>query len=632
MSTIRILPEILSNQIAAGEVVERPVSIVKELVENSIDAGAGQISVEIVNGGKSLIRVSDDGSGLSRDDALLAIERYATSKIYTSEDLFSISTMGFRGEALPSIASVSKFTLVTRPRDNDTGTRIEMAGGRMLNVTDTGAPVGTMVEVKSLFYNTPARKKFLKSDQTESGHIRDAIFGLALGHSNIRFRLFVNQKLQKHFSSSDDLFQRAVHVIGRESADQLYPIEFKDSVLKIHGFCSNPVLTRSSSSKIFLFVNHRLIYDRGLISAIFRGYKGRIMKGRFPAGVLFIDIGYDQVDVNVHPSKKEVKFFDSQRVYASMARAIEQALEKGQEDLTVYSKVNIKDEGVKEKKSFPFEFSSQNTDGSGSSNSVQARFTWPKRPEHDDSIGEKEEPGSFQSAGIAKLASDDSFIKKIRVQHDLVSKEPRKDDENQNETGPPDDRSELTVVGQILGNYILVESGEGLIMVDQHAAHERIVYEKLKRRFERLDIQSQMLALPETIDLGFKEADTLEKMLPHLERLGFRIEPFGGATFVIKSVPLLLEKGDIAAIIKDMIDAKDLSGQDDILDQWIEECLILMACHNTIRANKKMNIIEMQSLVEELEACENSRHCPHGRPIQVFWSRYQIEKLFKRVV
>jgi len=287
MTTVKILPEILSNQIAAGEVVQRPSSVVKELVENSIDAGSKSITIEIVKGGKSLIRVSDDGCGLARDDALLSIERYATSKIFKKEDLFSISTMGFRGEALPSIASISKFCLVTRTKDSDIGTRIEIIGGKIRDVSDAGAPAGTMVEVKNLFFNTPARKKFLKTDNTETSHVIDAISGMALGNPGIQIRLFLNNRLHKSFSSSDDLFARSVNVLGKDTADKLYRLDFTTPSLHIHGLCSNPLVTRSTSSKIFLFVNNRLVYDRGFISAIFRGYRQRIMKGRFPLGVFF---------------------------------------------------------------------------------------------------------------------------------------------------------------------------------------------------------------------------------------------------------------------------------------------------------------------------------------------------------
>ncbi|MCP4672386.1 MAG: DNA mismatch repair endonuclease MutL, partial [Desulfobacula sp.] len=341
MTIVKILPEILSNQIAAGEVVQRPSSVVKELVENSIDAGSKNITIEIVRGGKSLIRVSDDGCGLLRDDALLSLERYATSKIFTKKDLFSISTMGFRGEALPSIASISKFCIVTRTDQSDIGTRIEIAGGRIRDVSDAGAPVGTMVEVKDLFFNTPARKKFLKTDNTENSHIIDTISGMALGNPDVGFRLFINSRLYKNFSSSDSLFSRSINVLGKDTADKLYKLDFKSSELKIHGFCSNPLVTRSSSSKIFLFVNRRLVYDRGVISAIFRGYQQRIMKKRYPLGVFFIDIAHDQVDVNVHPSKREIKFFNPQRIYREVSKIIADTLACEQQDIKAYSRTGL---------------------------------------------------------------------------------------------------------------------------------------------------------------------------------------------------------------------------------------------------------------------------------------------------
>jgi DNA mismatch repair protein MutL len=300
---IRILPDILSNQIAAGEVVQRPASVVKELVENSIDAGASRITIEIENGGKTLIRVSDNGSGLPRDQALLAIERYATSKIYTQADLSAIHTFGFRGEALPSIASVSRFCLVTRPKAADTATRVEMAGGKLMQVSDTGAPAGTLVEVKHLFFNTPARRKFLKADATEAGHITDTLSGMALGNPAVGFRLVAGGRLVRHFPPGQDRLHRAALVLGKEAADQLYPLNHDTGTVHITGVCANPAMTRATSGRIYLFVNRRLVHDSGVVAAVFRGYAGRIMKGRFPVAVVCCDLPCDQVDVNVHPSK-----------------------------------------------------------------------------------------------------------------------------------------------------------------------------------------------------------------------------------------------------------------------------------------------------------------------------------------
>ena len=428
MTTVRILPEILSNQIAAGEVVQRPSSVVKELVENSIDAKATSITIEVEHGGKSLIRVSDDGIGLSRDDALLSIERYATSKIRSTTDLFSIGTMGFRGEALPSIASVSKFCLQTRTKRSDTGTKIEMAGGKIFNVTDVGAPVGTMVEVKHLFFNTPARKKFLKSDATEVSHIADTISGMALGNPHIRFRLFLNQRLQKNFSADHDLFQRAVTVLGKDVADQLFKIDFSTEFIRINGFLASPMVSRTSPSKIFIFVNNRLVHDRGVVAGIFNGYRGRLMKGRYPLVVVFIHIAFDQVDVNVHPSKREVKFFDSRQVVQAVASAVETALAAVQSNPGPHASLAVKPDPV-----FVFQDDSTPKNTAALSGVEQPVAGWPI-PDKKPCFTEPEDPGP-------------------RISMDR----------------PRAEENEYTIIGQVMNTYILVESRDGLILIDQHA-------------------------------------------------------------------------------------------------------------------------------------------------------------------
>jgi len=591
--TIRILPEILSNQIAAGEVVQRPSSVVKELVENAIDAGSTSITIEAGRGGKSFIRVSDNGIGLSRDDALLSIERYATSKIFTKNDLFSISTMGFRGEALPSIASVSKFSLVTRTKNSNIGTKIDIVGGKIQNVSDAGAPVGTMVEVKNLFFNTPARKKFLKSDNTEVSHIADVISGLALGNPHIQFRLFLNNTLQKSFSSSDDLLQRAIGVLGRDVADKLYKFEFSDDGIHIHGYCANPSVTRSTSSKIFLFVNHRLVYDRGLVSAIFQGYRGRIMKGKFPLVVIFIDIPFDQVDVNVHPSKREIKFFNGQRVYQAVSETIGTALSREQQNIMAYSKTQVE----------KFEYSDEAFKPDQMDKIEQSSMDWPT-----DLVKNKENLTDRQAVqNFSPNVTSNNLT--FKAQH-------------------PKSR----VIGQILGTYILAESQDGLMLFDQHAAHERIVYEKLKRRYHSIEVQSQTLAVPETLHLNFKEADLLFKILDDLKALGMIIEPFGDTTFVVKAVPALIDEKEIKPIVLEILETALIKKNTFSKEDWLENCLILMACHSAIRANLTLDRREMETLLSDLDHCENPRHCPHGRPIMISWTKHQIEKLFKRVL
>ncbi len=600
MTTVRILPEILSNQIAAGEVVERPSSVVKELVENSIDAKASAITIEVEKSGKSLIRVSDDGIGLSRDDALLSIERYATSKIFTKEDLFSISTMGFRGEALPSIASVSKFTMVTRPENKDTGTRIEILGGKIHNVSDIGAPVGTLVEVKDLFFNTPARKKFLKSDNTEISHISDGIAGMALGHPDIRFRLFSNKVLQKNYPSGDSLFQRTVNVLGTEVSKKMNEIRYSEDGLTLSGYCVHPDIVRNSSSKIFLFVNRRLVYDRGLISAIFQGYRGRLMKGRYPLVVLFIDIAFDEVDVNVHPTKREVRFFNHQRVYEAVSGAIGRSFSMAQKNISGYSSSNI------------------------SQSSIPPAF-YPDKPVY---IRENDSPRVEQSMmtwgkSENKPMDNEPGRKEICIPEPLKGQPPA---ERLFSPDPP------RIIGQIMGTYILAESEAGLMLIDQHAAHERIVYEALKKKISSFETIRQELIIPETMELNYKESDILISLMPDLSSLGIEVEPFGGTTFVIKSIPSIISQKEMKPILMEIIEKISTEKDEFSKDGWLDECIILMACHKAVRANLKMNVMEMQALLRDLETCDNPMHCPHGRPIRVIMSKNDLEKLFKRIV
>lgn len=604
MPQIRILPEILSNQIAAGEVVQRPASVVKELVENSIDANATRITIEIEGGGKSLIRVSDDGGGLARDEALLSIERYATSKISTQEDLFSICTFGFRGEALPSIASVSRFTLVSRTAASDIGTKIEIAGGKLVKVSDEGAPCGTLVEVKHLFFNTPARQKFLKGGDTEAGHISDAVAGLALGNPQVGFRLFIDKKLVKNFPTGQDLFQRSMLVLGKDVRSKLYPLKGEGGTLVVSGVCSNPLVTRSTSNRIYLFVNNRLIYDRGLVAAVFKGYQGRIMKGRFPMGVVCVRLPFDQVDVNVHPSKREIKFLLPGPVYQAVGQAVESALAHAQRDLVSYANINANT--AKGKESFlPNRFEGQQPD-----QVAQPALAWGGPPIRvGTALSPKIDPPSGPCPGMEPLATEGLEKKTLSY------------------TGfDPSFR----VLGQVMGTYIVAEKENNLVLVDQHAAHERVVYDALKKRHHGLKVQSQELLVPEVLELTHSEADCLESIIEELLKFGIRIEPFGGTTFVVKSVPVLLEGRDLKELVLGIVET--FMEERVLNERWQDACLISMACHGAIRANKPMNHSEMVRLLEDLEKCENPLHCPHGRPTFVAFDSVRMEKLFKRVV
>ncbi|WP_022667947.1 DNA mismatch repair endonuclease MutL [Desulfospira joergensenii] len=614
MAEIRILPDILSNQIAAGEVVARPASVVKELVENSIDAGAQRISVEIENGGKRLIRISDDGAGLTRDQALLSIERYATSKIFTREDLFSIATFGFRGEALPSIASVSRFCLVTRTRDSDIGTRIDISGGRLSDVSDTGAPPGTMVEVKNLFFNTPARRKFLKSQATETGHIADTLSGMALGNPGIGFRLIINQKQLKNFLPGQNKLERSRAVLGKDAADRLFRLEAQENDIFVTGTCTHPSVTRSASSRIFLFVNNRLVYDRGLIAAVFQGYRGRIMKGRFPMGTVYVRLPFDQVDVNVHPSKREIKFLHPGPVYRLVTRAVEKALAQAQENVIQYAgqgRADFTDEAAQPPGEngprIPFD------SGPDPRSAENKPFAW-----HGAGLPEKVEQAPIQ------WGARESYREPLEA----CPPDPPLPREPEKREGDPEDR--IRILGQVMNTYILAEKHGSLIMVDQHAAHERIVYEQLKRRHQSLSVQSQTLLAPETLELGHREADLLSGVLDDLSGLGLKIEPFGPATFAVRAVPALIAEKDIQSLVLEIVDS--LVNKKDSVSGWLEECLISMACHTAVRANKEMNPREMESLLQELFTCDNPMHCPHGRPTLVSFDPARMEKMFKRQV
>ena len=626
MSTIRILPEILSNKIAAGEVVERPASVVKELVENAIDASSTRIIVEIEQGGRKLIRVSDNGHGMNRDDALLCLERYATSKIASDPDLFSIRTLGFRGEALPSIAAVSRFTLVTRKSDADVGTRIEVAGGQIKKVVDIGAPAGTLIEVASLFYNTPARRKFLKSINTEMGHIADTIASMALCRPSVQFRLIHNQRVVKDWAPATDPLDRTIDVLGASVKKELQPVERENEAATVSGWVAVPRLNRSTARGIYLFVNGRWVKDRVIQHALFTGYSGRLMKGQYPVAVLFIAVAFDQVDVNVHPTKHEIRFVRQRQVHDTVRDAVTEALR--QSDPT-YRQATQSHDSRPPAPAAPFQ---------GHVSERHAVYTPPpvvSRPTNASPPPRLQTP----AANIAPAPDPD-----------LRSSQPSPDSSPSADTPPPVHSprasrpseqtslwkkryfADLTVIGQYHGTYIICESDDGLILIDQHAAHERIVFEALKHQAGKQSPAVQRLLLPETIDLGFQEAQILETLAPELDRYGLEIEPFGGNTFVVKSMPTLLHSGDIPALITQLVEKTAEIGIHTGLEKILDECLMVMACHNAIRAHQHLSEAQIKAMLDQLDGCDNPSHCPHGRPIWLRWRVADLEKQFQRIV
>jgi DNA mismatch repair protein MutL len=629
MSKIKILPEILSNKIAAGEVVERPASVVKELVENSLDAGSTRIMVDVLQGGRSLIRVSDNGSGMNHDDALLALERYATSKIYKDQDLFSINTLGFRGEALPSIASVSRFSLTTRDESADAGTEIFVDGGKIKNVAAVGAPRGTMVSVKQLFFNTPARRKFLKTVGTEMGHIADRIASIALGHPEVQFRLTHNEKIVKDWPITATPFDRVADVLGSDLRSHLHAVDSQSGHISIAGWISSPRFTRRTSRAIYIYVNGRFVRDRIVQHALFEGYSQRLVKGQFPIAVIFITVPFDEVDVNVHPTKNEVRFARQKEVHEAVRRTVAHILYEVDrpgwrptglagdtqfESMQKVSETKQRDFGFRIS-----DFGFKKSDGKHRSYSAlddkkieslansqpESRSAYPAP--RDSHLAPRDSQPATDDLHPATRSSQASMWQKKRF-------------------------GDMRVIGQLKNTYIVCEAEAGLILIDQHAAHERVLFELFSAQSGDRKPTVQRLLVPETIELGFREAEVLSGILPDLMELGLEIEPFGGNTFVVKAVPALLAERDVKPLVIEIVEKIVEIGAAPGLPEALDNCRMVMACHGAIRAHQALTDEQIRGLLNQMDECRNPSHCPHGRPTWLRWELRTLEKSFKRIV
>lgn len=588
MPPVRVMPEILSNKIAAGEVVERPASVVKELVENAIDAGAARIQVDIEKGGRRLIRVSDNGYGMPRDDALLSIERYATSKLHDDTDLGAIVTLGFRGEALPSIASVSRFTLVTRNAESETGTQLVVHGGRLQDVSAAGAPVGTLVSVEDLFFNTPARRKFLKAVATEMGHVADTLAEIALGWPGIRFRLTHDGRVVKDWAAGEARF-RVADVLGRDLDRHLYAVSGTSEWASICGWVAAAGQVRATARGIHVFVNGRCVRDRVIRHALLQGYAGRQVKGQFPVAVLFITVPVSDVDVNVHPTKHEIRFAHPQEIHLLVAQSVSRTL------------------------------------------AVAERPAWA--PPSSPAAGEETVAETVHRPAISgesfPVLSEPTTAPSVAPSATLTAADPP----TQTPLWREDPLAGLRILGQYLDTYILCQSmNRDLILIDQHAAHERIAFERLKNRRIGHAEPSQPLITPETLELGFREAEVLLRMLPTLQAAGLEIDPFGGTTFIVKAKPDLLARRSMSPLIRELVEKGSHYGVSGNLDPAMDDILATMACHSVVRANAALGRDQMRALITALMACADPAHCPHGRPTWVRLSQREIEKRFGRVL
>lgn len=638
---IKIMPEALAIKIAAGEVIERPASVIKELIENSIDAKASDISIYIKDGGRKLIKVVDNGYGMSREDVVTAFLRHATSKVLKEEDLYSINTLGFRGEALPSIAAISETIVHTKIPGEISGTMVKIKGGRIEDITDTGCADGTAIEVRDIFFNTPARLKFMRSVSTETGNISDTVARLAIAYPSIRFRLYNNKTVMLETSAGsniaaattfstpfdgegrvgenynyDVLRVRIADVFGKGILRNILFIEAGDSMLQVHGFIARPETSYSTTKGIFIYVNNRWIRDRGINHAVLSGYRNCIMEGRYPFVILFVTIMPQLVDVNVHPTKCEVRFKNPKDVHELINKTITNVLSA--------PSVPFSELPSSLPHSFlhpvPPPFNSLPLEGRGTGWGMESK--------------EGEGRGKVIREGIVNYEGRQQFNK------DVCQNTAFYDDTASYQTGIAELSSEgikplffevLEVIGQLWLEYILCEKEGEFYIIDQHAAAERIAFENLKKDyFANHYITNQMLLLPQRLEFSMQEKEIVEGSLDAIKALGFDIEPFSGNTFIIRAVPHILSGRDCRCLIKDMIDELVDTGISFKIDDRLDEILMRVACHSVIRGKRQLSREEAKALIKNLAKVDFSLNCPHGRPIIKAISKFEIEKMFKR--
>src|SRR5256714_1361906 len=595
MSRIRLLPEILASQVAAGEVIERPASVVKELVENSIDAGARKIEVSVRRGGISLIRVVDDGCGMDRDDALLSLERHATSKIRTAADLAAIATLGFRGEALPSIASVSRFRLTTREPDAVAGTEIIVAGGKIETVRDAGEAPGTQIEVRSIFYNLPARRKFLRSENTESRNLEHQLHLQATGHPEIAFAFVRDERVVFQLPPAPRLLDRIRDLHGKDLVSRLLAVmEGDDPKLRIRGLIGQAGVSRQTRAQQLVFVNGRAVENALLSAALREGYHTALMRGQYPVTFLFLDLDPAAVDVNVHPAKREVRFRDPNGVREAVVDAIRRTLESGRRD-------------------WQEQFRGRQAPGAEISDPGRATPSAPISIEPGSSIPATTEP--LPSLEIRPNESLASVWERQPVAASHASRD-----------------QQVQIIGVLNKLYVLMENQEGLVLVDQHAAHERILFEELRRRMEEQGVPSQRLLLAQTFELAPRDAEWVERNAATLQKMGIGIEFFGANTFKIDSLPTFLDVSDPVTFMRKVIDGLKSASNGSSAMRLGEEMIAKTVCRHAVKANDPLRYLEVEKLITDLLQCDLPYCCPHGRPTMIQISLAELEKKFGRKV
>ena len=659
MSKIKILPDNLANQIAAGEVVERPSSVIKELIENALDAGAAKLQIDIELGGRRLMRIVDDGEGMNRDDAILAFERHATSKIRTLEDISSIRTLGFRGEALASIASVAKVELVTKTQDANAATKVLIEGGKLIDVKDAARTTGTTISVRDLFFNTPARRKFMRSEATENYHIISIITHYALANPSISFVLTNNGRETFRFSPAKNLRERTYQVFGGDLLESLLEIEGgREFIAKISGYVSAPRERRTTRDAQYFFINGRFVRDKVISKGLLEGYRAVLPHGVYPVAVLFLEIPSEEVDVNVHPAKTEVRFRRTDAVKDVIAEAVRKALaNNGLVELQTweYGKYNqigkVQIEGQETRLDNPMVQEK-------SSNVVKVDFEQPKiefqieKQEFSIESVETKFESQEDSFQIHTVSNDFEKIAGQRIESDEFVPTPiyseiakSKSQIASYQVLPPVDsalKATKTIevnnlsstgirpIGQLHNSYIIAVDSEGLLLVDQHVAHERILFDKFRKKVGEKVITSQNLLLPETFDLTPAQVSAFDLVENELESLGFGVMRLSGRTIAIKAVPTDLPPSEVRNLLAEILDTVDAEKRGNAIEIIRDEIAATMACKAAVKVNMKLTPEKMQWLIDNLITNSAATTCPHGRPIILRLTMKDIERSFHR--
>ncbi|HBN37933.1 MAG TPA: DNA mismatch repair endonuclease MutL [Ruminococcaceae bacterium] len=624
MPKINVLPKEIYQLIAAGEVVERPSSIVKEMIENSVDAGAKNITVEIKNGGSTYIRITDDGCGIEKDDIKKVFVSHATSKISQKDDLNSISTLGFRGEAMASISAVAKVELLTKAENEDFGTRYEIAGGEEISFDNAGCPKGTTIVVRDIFFNTPARMKFLKKDVTEGNSVAGIVDRMAISHPDISFRFIRDGKQVLITSGSGELISTIYSVFGRDVSDALIPVDYSYENMRITGFVSKPTSSRKSRAMQFFFINGRLIKSQTAMAALEQAYKNSIMVGRFPMCVLNIELNPSLVDVNVHPAKIEVRFANEKPIFDLIYYGVKSAVEA---DRTV--KEAAFTPTIEQVYDIPEKSYSSKIDFFKKKEDKPVQQTFRAEPEKDFwrvSAPTRDFSGKAEESEVVKIpviqaVEPEEFTVPIKQQEEEIEQDDKRiivdDGEN----------ISFRLVGEAFKTYLIVEIDKELYFIDKHAAHERMNYERFKAQST---VEAQMLLAPVAVNLSKDEFDTVTENAELLNQCGFETEPFGESTVVVRAVPSLVGDSDVKDLITE-IAQKLLEHKTDILPDKIDWIYHSASCRGAVKAGDKTTPQEQELFVKKLLSMPEIRFCPHGRPVFIKISKYDIEKQFGRV-